>query len=262
MGVTTSADTRYAMAPASNNIQVIQAPPSPQPGQQIEPQQQNLLCVPYPQFQVQQSTLHGQYPQLQAKTGDVVAVPPGTAAAVIATSQSIPQLKYQPGAGDPRFTPWLPDESGGFIQLDGMTPNDKIRPTTLIEKVPSLPFWPGDPVSQVEGDSQWGAASTFVSNLTPKPIETTALRSADGWYRMPHAAPVYVIIPGFGAGIAMYWSTSLLPLIAGKPAVNVYAVLKLTPFPVTTLDARYVGKFFKIFATWCKPMKWAIGQYP
>jgi hypothetical protein len=189
-----------------------------------------------------------------------------SAGAPLYVSASLPPLQYHPvESGDPAYVPYLPDLSGGWIDLAGANPSaNSYKPTTIIERVPSLPFFPGSfglPWPSLYGDQMAGIAK-FISLYKPKPIAQSMLRYASGWNRLPHPSPVYVAIQGFGVGVALYWCTSLIPLLANKPPVVMYAVLKLAPLPVSAVDAAYVGNFYKVFASACKPMKYAISQFP
>ncbi len=190
---------------------------------------------------------------------DVVRYPPSPA------SQSLPQLSYNPQQShDPRYTTLLRDLSGDWIQLDGMNPADnRFKPTTITERVPDIPFWPGTVAgASPYGSGDMGAIYQFASTWKPKPVDTRILQYAHGWNRLPHPAGVYVGYPYFGTSVALYWRTSLLPLTAGLPSNLENAVLKLTPLPLSAIDASYVGSYYRVPAAHVKPMKIAISQFP
>jgi hypothetical protein len=193
--------------------------------------------------------------------------PQPSAGAPLYVSASLPPLQYHPlEAGDPAYVPYLPDLSGGWIDLAGTNPSaNSFKPTMQVERVPSLPFFPGSfglPRPSLFGYDSLSATARFISLYKPKPIAQSSLRYAEGWNRLPHPSPVYVAITGFGVGVALYWTTSLIPLLANKAPAVMYAVLKLAPLPVSAVDAAYVGNFYKVFASACKPMKYAISQFP
>lgn len=205
-------------------------------------------------------------PQARFDPGQPVGYPAApTYGAPLYVSQALPPLKYVPPAeGDPDNTPRLPDFSGGWIDLDGAYPGDnKFKPTRVVEVTPKLPFWPGQRINENPyGHGLRGAIAEYVAKASPDAIDPRHLTYAYGWSRLAHAAPVYVAHPGFGVGVALYWWDSVIPVMAGLPPTRVYAVMKLTPLPVTAVGDRFVGKYYKVPAAWCKPMKAAISQFP
>jgi hypothetical protein len=181
-------------------------------------------------------------------------------------ASSIPPLQYDPIASrDPRFIPFLPDFSEGSIQLDGPNPgNTGHRPTRVIQKTPTIPFWPGSTATSAPpwGYDQSSAMFQFVSRFKPKIISTSVLQTSYGWNRLPQPSPAWVAIPGFGTSVVFYWLEDRQTVLAGRPTGLLYAVRKLTPLPLSSANTEYVGQFYCIFAGWVKPMKWAISQYP
>jgi len=200
-----------------------------------------------------------------APAGMAVQYPPAPApGSALYVSHSLPPLQYKAEyGGNPEFAPLLPDLSGGWIDLEGTYPMDQpFKPTQLVERVPGIPFWPGTTSNPSYGYGQMGAAADFVANFELKEINPYMIQYASGWVRIPNPAPVYVAHPHFGVGVVFYWMESRLSVMANLPAVRMYAVLKLAPLPVAPASERYVGRFWKVPATWCKPMKVCISQFP
>lgn len=191
-----------------------------------------------------------------ATSGNVPpALEPGTVIMSLPSEprSSIPEHVYTVSVNDPKTRPWLPDYSGNAINLASFQTKSPNAPR-MMERLPTLPFWPTS-YNRAALISQMNDIELFIRAWRPKQIPEIAFTSVLGWTPLRSPAPVYVMVPHFGVGVAMYyrWGNAI-----SKPILY-YAVRKLAPLPLAP-NEEWVGSAWEVFASWCKPMKWAISR--
>jgi hypothetical protein len=115
---------------------------------------------------------------------------------------SMPDHVYKVDVNDPALRPYLPDMTGGQIDLSGRGPTT--RQIVAVERYPTLPFWPGT-YNRRNVMSQMSPIEAFIRAWRPKQIPTWALSDSAFWQQLPFPAPVFVLIPHFGTGVALYY---------------------------------------------------------